>query len=82
MTACVIIFTILKIFPKTEKSFTILKILLSAAKRALPRGGCRVEYHNIIRIQKLKREAAFRVKGYDNISPNRAYARLGNALVE
>lgn len=26
MTACAVIFTILKIFPKTEKSFTILKI--------------------------------------------------------
>ena len=76
------IFTILKIFPKTKKSFTILKILFRAAKRALPRGGCRVEYHNIIRIQKLKREAAFRVKGYDNISPNRAWARYGNAAAK
>ena len=82
MTANAVIFIIVNKFPKNGKIFTILKILFRVAKRALPRGGCRVEYHNIIRIQKLKREAAFRVKGYDNISPNRAWARYGNALVE
>ena len=32
MTAYVVIFTILKIFPKTEKSFTILKIFPKVKK--------------------------------------------------
>ena len=36
------IFTILKIFPKIEKSFTILKILFRAAKRAR-NSKCRAE---------------------------------------
>lgn len=59
MMACVAIFTIVNKFPKNGKIFTILKILFRVAKRALPRGGCRVEYHNIISIQKLKRIVAF-----------------------
>ena len=59
MPACVVIFTILKIFPKKEKSFTILKILLSAPKGALPRGGSIVVYHNIIRLSKVKTGIAF-----------------------
>ena len=59
MTANAVIFTIVNKFPKNGKIFTILKILFRAAKRARPRGDGRVEYHNIIRIQKLKRVVAF-----------------------
>ena len=64
-----------KIFHYTENSVPRRKA--SAASWRLQ---SRSSY--FIRIQKLKREAAFRVKGYDNISPNRAWARYGNALVE
>ena len=54
MTANAAIFTIVNNFQKNGKIFIIVKILLSAPKGTLPRGGSIVVYHNIIRLSKVK----------------------------
>ena len=62
MTANAAIFTIVNKFPKNGKIFIIVKILFRPPKARgteKPRGGGIVEYHNIIRIQKLKSVVAF-----------------------